>query len=265
MTSFVRLLLYCFCACLGVLFLPLKSFASRQELAQLFEHSTAFILCLVFLEVFRKVLNDYWQPGEGKRKDELLRSFNLVVVLIPLLLSLQFFRSRFEKEVFYILLSSFAISILADRFLRRREYVWGIFAQFFFFFCVSYLSFLVFLGKWLWQPLLICAGLSFELGALDTAKLITSAGFKSESRVLLLKYYSLALCLGPLLIAGLASVAQLPRPYTIILAVLAISSRDLGDFARCIGANEEPRDFLSRATRISLSFVVILLAIRFII
>ncbi|MCB9030278.1 MAG: hypothetical protein H6619_04440 [Deltaproteobacteria bacterium] len=99
-------------------------------------------------------------------------------------------------------------------------------------FFIGYLSFVVLTGRWDWQPLVISLGYSILLSSITL--LNYSLMLLQDSNKLTVKHlhklYTLCLLGGPMLMASLSILRQLPKNYVLMLVPLFLSPKLLASF-----------------------------------
>ncbi|MDC0357608.1 hypothetical protein OAO01_02245 [Oligoflexia bacterium] len=204
--------------------------------------------------------------------------------LLLAILFLQLFRLRASNALFYFTLFTMSLAALADSFNHRNMFKKALACIFFYYLALSYLSIILTLGKWAWQPAL----LSLALAANTTLHWTTQRTFRwiQVARTPLKKgssnkkpkrkrrdplppapcslhlftlLYPLLLVLSPLSIASLCYLKHLPMYYLVLLVTIPLGLESLNLVKGATAFDELPDSLPVRTTNLCVLFIILLL------
>lgn len=214
-------------------------------------------------------------PAATNPSWRLLSQLLLVPAAILFLLFVQLFKTRTSDLAFYLHLATLTTASIAESSRINQKISQRLLLSFISRGAIAYMSFFLNLQSWYWQPVFLSGGLASMVGAHEIAGYLqkTSKAISSHYRGrkgaqahqalqrqfgFLGNAYSVFLLLGPLLIAVLSYLNQLPKVYLLLVLTIPLSIKLLKLAKSKEDLEFPPEFFITETTSISIFYAVMM-------
>jgi len=263
----------------------------------LLDNYTRFFALFLSWALFRKIAIQYL-ISRGKTvnsessldskitKQKTYRIFLFAVSLLLVLLFLQLFRSKSADYLFFLTLIALSLAALAESFQHRKLFLKSLICFCLYYATLSYLSIILTVGIWVWQPILFGLAISANVTLLWASKMIANWTIEKEAAaakksvngkkrkgkaktVELLsapftfdffsKLYPSLLMLAPFFVGLLCYARALSTYYLAIFIILPLTTKVVSNIKKATDYEELPSSLHQTTIKLCSLYVVLLL------